>query len=379
MTPRSNSWIASLFALWRCRSPRAFRARAEIGWSLLSFLVLYVAVVFWVEKGPTKARDPEFAAKFQRLQALRRKRPDDPLVLMLGSSRTLLMLDAGSMDVKWDGRPTQVFNFGMKGSGPLLELLTLERLLKAGVRPNLLVLEVFPALYNKPRDRSLEEVWFQEGRLRHSEVTELRPFHSNTKRIWRRWLRFRLQPWGGAERTLEDYLDPLGPDRPDHCGDYDLTVIDPFGWEPHFKNGITEEQREHYRVVARNQYHSAMGPWEPAGNAFAALDAILDTCQQINLPVVMVMMPEGPFFRTFYPPGMQEQFETRFASISKTRSILLINARDWLTDQDLYDSHHALPSGAALFSQRLQNDVITPVTRLLPVPKDKRLAASSPR
>ena len=265
----------------------------------------------------------------------------------------------------------------MKGSGPLLELLALERLLKAGVRPDLLLLEVFPALYNKPHDRSLEEVWFQEGRLRHAEVTELRPFHSNTRRIWRRWLRFRLQPWGGIERTLEDYLDPLSPDHPDHHGDYDMTVIDPHGWEPHFKTGITDAQREHYKEVARVQYNPAMGPFEPASNAFAALNAILDTCKQIDLPVVMVMMPEGPYFRSFYPAGMQEQFEARFAEVSKERSVLLINARDWLTEQELYDSHHALPAGAAHFSDRLQAEVLAPLLRVLPCKHDQRIAIAT--
>jgi hypothetical protein len=377
MTPRCNSWIAFPTALLKCRTPLAGRGRATVGWGLLSLLLLYLAITYCVEKGPIKARDPEFAAKFERLQTIRQDHTDNPLILMLGSSRTLLMLDAGSMHLNWDGRPTQVFNFGMKGSGPLLELLALERLLKAGVRPDLLLLEVFPALYNKPRDRSLEEVWFQEGRLRHAEVTELRPYHSNTRRIWRRWLRFRLQPWGGIERTLEDYLDPLSPDHPDHHGDYDMTVIDPHGWEPHFKTGITDAQREHYKEVARIQYNPAMGPFEPASNAFAALNAILDTCQQIDLPVVMVMMPEGPFFRSFYPSGMQEQFEARFANLSKERSVLLINARDWLTEQELYDSHHALPAGAAHFSNRLQADVLTPLLRILPCKHDQRIAQAA--
>ena len=374
MTPRFNSWIVHTASIFRCRTPQSARGRATVIWGLLALFLLYLGTAYWVEKGPTKARDPEFAAKFERLQALRRNHSEDPLVLMLGSSRTLLMLDAGSMHLRWDGRPAQFFNFGMKGSGPLLEMLALERLLKAGVRPDLLLLEVFPALYNKPHDRSLEEVWFQEGRLRHSEMTELRPFHSNTRRIWRRWLRFRLQPWGGIERTLEDYLDPLSPDHPDHHGDYDLTVIDPFGWEPHFKAGISAAQREHFKEVARNQYHPAMGPFEPATNAFAALNAILDTCKQINLPVVMVMMPEGPFFRSFYPAGMQEQFEARFAEVSKERSVLLINARDWLSEQELYDSHHALPAGADHFSHRLQQEVLAPLLRVLPGRADSRIA-----
>jgi hypothetical protein len=334
---------------------------------------------YFVEKGPQKARDPEFAAKFERLAARLQESPEKPLILMLGSSRTLLMLDAGSLHPQWDGKPAQVFNFGMKGSGPLLEHICLERILKAGVRPDLLLLEVFPALYNRPLDRSLEEVWFQEGRLRHAEVTELRPFHSNTQRIWRRWLRFRLKPWGGIERSLEDYLDPLSLDHPDHAGDYDITVIDPYGWEPHFRAGITDSQRAHYREIAQAQYRSAMGPYEPAPNAFLALKAILDTCEQLHLPVALVMMPEGPFFRSFYPPGMEAHLTKTFGTISLERKVLLVNARDWLPEEELYDSHHALPAGAERFSSRLRDEVLKPLLHVLPLQSDRRMADVTPQ
>ncbi len=263
MTPRRKFLFGSFVAMWRCPTALAARSRSVLAWSGLSFLLLYLLGAYFVEKGPAKLAIRNLPPSSNDSKLVCTNIRKQPLILMLGSSRTLLMLDAGSMHVNWDGTPAQVFNFGIKGSGPLLELLCLERLLKAGVRPDLLVLEVFPALYNRPRDRSLEEVWFQEGRLRHSEVTELRPFHSDTHRIWRRWLRFRLKPWGGIERSLEDYLDPLGPDRPDHPGDYDMSVIDPYGWEPHFRTGITETQRAYYREIAKNQYHSAMGLTNP--------------------------------------------------------------------------------------------------------------------
>src|SRR5262249_30516835 len=118
----------------------------------------------------------------------------------------------------------------------------------------------------------------------------------------------------------------------------------------------------------------AMGPFEPAANAFAALNSILDTCEQIHLPVVLVMMPEGPFFRTFYPPGMQEQLADKFAAISQERRVLLVNARDWVPEPELYDSHHALPAGAARFSKRLRDEVIVPVVRALSLRSDGRVA-----
>ncbi len=88
----------------------------------------------------------------------------------------------------------------------------------------------------------------------------------------------------------------------------------------------------------------------------------------------MVMMPEGPSFRSYYPPGMQEQLVDTFEKISKERGILLVNAREWLPEQELYDGHHALPPGAARFSRRLQQEVLTPLVNCLPLRNDHRVA-----
>jgi Protein of unknown function (DUF1574) len=355
-------------------SPLAPHSRATLIWSLVGFVVFYLLGAYLVEKGPPRGRDPEFATKFRRLQARRNEHPERPLILMLGSSRTLLMLDAGSVQVDWQGVPAQAFNFGIKGSGPMLELLCLQRLLKTGVKPDLLLLELFPALFNRPIDRSMEEIWFQEGRLRHAEMAELRQYHDDQRRIWRRWLRFRLKPWNGLERDAEDMLDPLGPHRMDHSTDADAHVVDPFGWEPHFLGGITDAERTRAKLLARNQYEVAMGPFHPAVNALAALAAVVDTCRQNGIPVVLVRMPEGEYFRSFYPPGMLEQLEWLLADFCEQRRLPLVNARDWLPEEELYDSHHALPVGAAHFTKRLQDEVLAPLLQRLPLPGELKMA-----
>ena len=67
---------------------------------------------------------------------------------MLGSSRTYYGLEAERLDAplsQQTGRPVSVVNFGFPGGGPLSELLTWRRLRRDGVRPNLVLIEVFPA------------------------------------------------------------------------------------------------------------------------------------------------------------------------------------------------------------------------------------------
>ena len=111
-----------------------------------------------------------------------------------------------------------------------------------------------------------------------------------------------------------------------------------------------------------------------AANAFLALKAILDTCEQLHLPIALVMMPEGQFFRSFYPAGMQEHLTETFTTICRERRVLLVNARDWLAEEEMYDSHHAVPAGAVRFSTRLRDEVLKPLVRVLPLRSDNRIA-----
>src|SRR5207245_1345658 len=79
----------------------------------------------------TAVRDPEFAAKLERLQARRAEAAGRPLVLALGSSRMAFGLDAASLSGDGDGQGALVFNFALLGGGPLLNLVVLQRLLAA--------------------------------------------------------------------------------------------------------------------------------------------------------------------------------------------------------------------------------------------------------
>src|SRR5262249_40283015 len=73
--------------------------------------------------------------------------PRPRLVLMLGSSRTALGVRGQQMERQLREAldfPVVVFNFGIPAAGPLTELLTLKRLLREGLRPDLLLIEVLP-------------------------------------------------------------------------------------------------------------------------------------------------------------------------------------------------------------------------------------------
>jgi hypothetical protein len=339
-------------------------ARTALFWGLVGFaaaqLTAAVAVEHWLPDG----RDPEFTLKAEGLRARRHQAPDSPLVLMLGSSRTSLGFRACDVQATWGDEKAQVYNFGLSGGGPLLELLALRRLLNEGIRPDLLMIELLPPAFNQPGRHPLEEVWLQGGRLRLSELHRLQIYHSDPMRLVRRWWKSRLLlPWAGVQRAVQDCLATNPADRAPGPGG---GKVDTDGWEAHFLNGVTPEQRRYYLQLAHDQYHDSMGEFHLASQPVQAIHALLDLCRAQHIPVVLILMPEGTDFQGFYPPPLRAALDAFLTNLSREQGLPLIDARNWLRDEDLWDSHHPLPSGAAIFTERLAREVIHPLLRTLP-------------
>src|SRR5258708_1401092 len=110
----------------RCRS--ASRAACKsILWGVVGFACLNLLGGLALEKWLPAARDPEYSLKLRRLLALRQHDTPEPLILMLGSSRTLVGFNAEAAQKSCQEEPATVFNFGVNGGGPFAELLVMRR------------------------------------------------------------------------------------------------------------------------------------------------------------------------------------------------------------------------------------------------------------
>src|SRR5437763_651245 len=132
---------------WR----RARRARASLLWALGLSALLHPGLGLFLATRRPAILDPTYGPRL----ALLRKRmavPGRPLsVVMLGSSRTALGFVPDAFEESLTqalGRPVRAFNFGMFSAGPVTNLVELRRLLRDGVRPDLLLVEVLPGRLN---------------------------------------------------------------------------------------------------------------------------------------------------------------------------------------------------------------------------------------
>ena len=74
-------------------------------------------------------------------------------------------------------------------------------------------------------------------------------------------------------------------------------------------------------------------------------------------------MPEGPVFRSFYPPESWPRVESYLDELSRRYRVPWLNARQWFGEEAFTDSHHLRPEAAALFTERLTQEMIAPLLR----------------
>src|SRR5262245_35163644 len=128
---------------------KPIRSRRALVAALLGFVLIQAALSAKVLRDPLLRRDDLWQRKLLRHRQRTAAEPGALVVAQVGSSRTAVGL-CGEESEAWLRRrlerPVLVFNFGQPGAGPIATLLGVRRLLDDGVRPDLLLVEVFPPL-----------------------------------------------------------------------------------------------------------------------------------------------------------------------------------------------------------------------------------------
>ena len=146
------------------------RSRRALVLGILLFCAVQAGLTRSIESDALPVRDPIFTEKIELL----RKHPEfwsdstaRPRLLALGSSRTQLLIDAERLDPEF-----RAFNFGCSSCGPIAQWLYLRRLIDAGVRADVLLIEIHPALLAELPE-PFEMRWLQPHRLRSGESADL--------------------------------------------------------------------------------------------------------------------------------------------------------------------------------------------------------------
>jgi lysophospholipase L1-like esterase len=74
--------------------------------------------------------------------------------------------------------------------------------------------------------------------------------------------------------------------------------------------------------------------------------------------VILVRMPEGPAFRSWYAPNLAQVEAKKFRSFLLPEAKDWIDAREWFEEDKFWDSNHLNPKGAQIFSERLAREIL---------------------
>ncbi len=281
------------------------------------------------------------------------RRQSRPLtVVQIGSSRTVHGLRGQVVERLLEqrlGRPAVVFNLGNYGAGPIVNRLALERLMGRGVRPDLVLVEVHPALLADEflsRDALADRI--PASHLSYGEMRLLQRLVPERPQLQQEWWLAQATPWFANRFALVTAVAPSFlhlVQRTDR-----FSGVDESGWLP-----LITPPSGHRRALAQaeREYRQALQQLRLSPRGLAVLRETIERCREVGARAALVLMPEGPIFRSWYPPAVWRQVEETLAGFSREAAAPLIDLRDCVGEEGFLDSHHLYPEGAARFSKCL--------------------------
>jgi len=337
-------------------------ARKALLWGLATFLALQLGLVVAIDNWVPSFRDPWYGPKVGRLQRrlgnswpAEQQTGQAKLVLMFGSSFTGNGLNGAQLEARLTqelGGRFIVYNFGVPGAGPLVEMINFERLLAAGIRPDLVLIEVFPPWLSG--EGSAESYRLPPERLEFKDIGRLEKCHYGVEELrrdfWESWVIPCYAHRYGILNTLLPTFLP-GPIRQDWGWG-----CDNWGWRP--APQPLAESRQWVLDTIRRGFQPALRNFRLGGPPCEAIQQVLQDCHREHVLSALILMPEAAPFRSWYPRTAWEQIDAFLDVQQREHGTAIINARQWVPDEEFTDYHHMMIRGANLFTGQLGQELV---------------------
>jgi hypothetical protein len=346
------------------RQRRLRRCRTIVFWVVAVFALSQLAASIGIDQIADNVRDPEYAQLESLLRARAAERPQSPTAIFIGSSRVAHGFDAGRVAGTND---VVLFNFGIPGSGPYFQTITMQRLRDAGVRPDILFVEVLHTFYNAAGPRSLDHGLLDGARLSSGEAIGLLSYGNRSQTgPLKRWASARALPLYRHQAEMRDQLG-LGVYPLDRYSASPLHPIDSHGFRP---RTAPVEDRPKHTAVAHENYDPFYPAFELDPASWSKLTETIRQAQAESAIVYCVLMPEGSEFRRLGTEGSERERAKMLQRLRDELGVGVVDARDWLDDSAFFDQHHLLPEGAREFAERFRVEALEPALRKA----DRRIA-----
>lgn len=347
------------------------QARPALLWTLLFFVGGHLAVGLYLHRRHPEFFDPEVTLRLRKLPERLAEAPGRPLALAVGSSRLVLGLRPQSVmeQIKDDSNPGLLFNFSMLGAGPVGQRMVLHRLLRKGIQPRWLFVEVWPPILTQdfPFVEELRtfrhDVYWSDvpiiGRLYHRRWEAVGQMIAET-----------LTPLLQYRQTVQEHYAPslLPPLLRQLCdGGFEKYLqyhLDDYGWVD-FELRVDLIHNERARLVYKRLFDNFV----ISNISDRALRDMLAECRAHDIQVVFLLMPDHSMLRDWYA-SMQHRLLPYLRRLSAENHAPIVDARAWRPDEDIPDCTHLSSEGARAFSERFGREVYRPLLQGRPLPKD---------
>lgn len=345
----------------------AGKGKRAVLWTLAGVALSQFVLSIYLDYRQLETRDPLYGHRLHSLQRRLAESPNAPLFLILGSSRVKYSVCPCAMTVRaTPGAPAPiVYNFAMNGMGTIRELMYLRRLLADGIRPNWLLVEVWPPLW-------AEAGFFRESRMVQGEddlhwrdLPLLYRYFRNDRDLLHLAARKSLLPL----RTYRDLLLASSAQAllaPANLREIEKRIEDSLpadkdGWFPLPWETITPEAKQRGLLDGIEKIKPLLEDLHPDPRSDRALRELLEECRRHDIKTALILMPEPSCTRGWYSPQTRVLVREYLSRIQQQEQVPIIDARAWQADDDFADTSHMARVGVSAFSARLGREVVQPL------------------
>ena len=344
------------------------RARRAVLLAVALFGATQIGFVAVVERSDPALVDAEFGTRLEYFRTLRRQYPRRKSIAVLGSSRIGNGFESDYATARSCIEDNQespiVANMSMTGGTSVWQYLALRRLIDHGLKPDAVIVEIFPMTLVSDDQYFQAGYHFPPHRLRWGDIRSLSAIvPDNAWRHGSEWVANNaVFPWHTHRFSLVGLFAPKW--QVDQLSDNAnpriwRKIVSPTGWIRFGVDEPTPAQRQKSEDVARSAYGPIGISTTISKQVAATYEALFACCREHGIEVrAVVMMPESEMFRGFYGPSLQQEVRRFAESVTHDHGIPVVDAREWIPAEQFWDGHHLLAAGARAFTDRICTETL---------------------
>lgn len=332
-------------------------SKADLAWSAVFFVALQICLAGFIDWHVPRLYDEEYGVRLAALRARLAREPQRPLLLVVGTSRVGMGFAPDLLPELYtpSGERALPFNFSHLASGPVLNLMLVRRLLREGIRPHWLVLEIVPA-------GLAHESASMPATMAAAPDLPVAVRYFPPWKVLSVYARQRIIPWYKHRAGI---LRGMAPDWAPYHDPREQITLTPLGGDRSWllEAAVSPEEVQRRTAMVRDVYYDLFQRFHIDPAADRATRELLGLCRRERIPITLFTTPEGTTYRNWYSEAARREVDEYLTRIAGAYGVVVCDARTWLADSDFTDSHHPLERGAEAFTRRLGQEVLGPLVQ----------------